>query len=97
MEHADRSRLLQLFVTLNHGIREHLSTDDLQVGHSYFMTDDIATDAGFNRVWTRAVSPLLNEYLHHHRNREEILAALTPASLTRQAVEVVRGRGGLQR
>ncbi len=88
MEQSDRSRLLHLFVTLNYGIREHLSTDDLQIGHSYFMTDGIETDVVLNRVWTRAVSPLLNEYLHHHRNREEIPAALTPASLVRTTVEV---------
>ncbi|HEV2072016.1 MAG TPA: hypothetical protein VGR29_00095, partial [Thermomicrobiales bacterium] len=65
-----------------------LSTDDLQIGHSYFMTDGIETDVVLNRVWTRAVSPLLNEYLHHHRNRDEILAELTPASLLRTTVEV---------
>ncbi len=34
---ADRERLAGLFVTLNHRIGHHLGTDDLQVGHSYFM------------------------------------------------------------
>jgi 5-methylcytosine-specific restriction endonuclease McrBC GTP-binding regulatory subunit McrB len=86
---ADWSRLLHLFVTLNQGIREHLGTDDLQIGHSYFMTDGIETEVVLDRVWVRAVSPLLNEYLHHHRNRDEILAELTPASLARTTVEVV--------
>jgi MoxR-like ATPase len=89
MEQSDRSRLLHLFVTLNRGIREHLSTDDLQIGHSYFMTDGIETEAVMNRVWRRAVLPLLNEYLHHHRDRDDILAKLAPASLVRTTVEVV--------
>jgi MoxR-like ATPase len=81
MSDADRSRLLTMFIDLNEGIREYLNTDDLQVGHSYFMTDTIETEAGFQRVWSRAVEPLMNEYLHHHRDRDEILAALTPAEL----------------
>jgi hypothetical protein len=51
------------------------------------MTDDIETESGFNRVWVRAVAPLLNEYLHHHRNRVDILNELTPANLVREAVE----------
>ena len=78
---ADRKRLRDLFVGLNHGIRNHLNTDDLQVGHSYFMQDGIETDVVFDRVWRRAVRPLLEEYLHHHRNRDDILAALTPQRL----------------
>ena len=56
-------------------------TDDLQVGHSYFMQDGIETEIVFDRVWIRAVRPLLEEYLHHHRQRDEILADLTPARL----------------
>jgi MoxR-like ATPase len=72
-ENADRERLRNIFVNLNHGIRRHLGTDDLQVGHSYFMQDGIETDVVFDRVWRRAVRPLLEEYLHHHRRRDEIL------------------------
>lgn len=78
---ADRERLAGLFISLNHGIGHHLGTDDLQVGHSYFMEKGIETDIVFDRVWTRAVRPLLEEYLHHHRRRDEILANLTPARL----------------
>ena len=52
------------------------------------MQDDIATEAGFKRVWNRAVAPLLNEYLHHHRNREEILHALTPRNLMPQDPDI---------
>jgi MoxR-like ATPase len=84
---TDRSRLLNAFITLNEGISTKLDSEDLQVGHSYFMTDDIETESGFNRVWVRAVAPLLNEYLHHHRNRVDILDELTPANLVRGAVE----------
>jgi 5-methylcytosine-specific restriction protein B len=84
MSEDDRNRLAGIFINLNHGIREHLNTDDLQVGHSYFMQKDIATEAGFRRVWSRAVAPLLNEYLHHHRDRENILSALTPRNLMPQ-------------
>jgi hypothetical protein len=84
MSYADRSRLHTMFVDLNEGISAKLNSADLQVGHSYFMTDTIETEAGLDRVWTRAVAPLLNEYLYHHRDREEILAALTPAALVRQ-------------
>jgi 5-methylcytosine-specific restriction enzyme B len=78
---SEKRRLLRLFINLNEGIREHLHTDDLQVGHSYFMQPGIETPVVFNRVWRRAVRPLLEEYLHHHRNRDDILAALTPDAL----------------
>jgi MoxR-like ATPase len=69
----DQQRILQLFVALNAAIEEHLSSD-FQVGHSYFMRSDIHTDAGLNRVWQRAIRPLLEEYLHGVRNRETVLA-----------------------
>jgi MoxR-like ATPase len=78
---ADRQRLAALFIALNHGIRNHLDTDDLEVGHSYFMQSGIETDVVFDRVWRRAVRPLLEEYLHHHRQRDEILADLIPQKL----------------
>ncbi|HLU36396.1 MAG TPA: AAA family ATPase [Thermomicrobiales bacterium] len=78
---GEKGRLLRLFINLNEGIREHLHTDDLQVGHSYFMQPGIQTPVVFERVWRRAVRPLLEEYLHHHRNRDDILAALTPDAL----------------
>src|SRR5690606_32474011 len=70
-----RSSLVRAFIELNRQIEEQLSPD-FQIGHSYFMVPDIATSAGLDRVWRRAVRPLLEEYFHHHRNRESILADL---------------------
>lgn len=71
----DRERLVRIFVALNRKIQEHLS-DDFQLGHSYFMVPDIATPAVLERVWRRAVRPLLEEYFHHHRDRDTILALM---------------------
>src|SRR5690606_22740821 len=78
---GEKGRVLRLFINLNEGIRERVHTDDLQVGHSYFMQPGIQGPVVFERVWRRAVRPLLEEYLHHHRNRDDILAALTPDAL----------------
>jgi 5-methylcytosine-specific restriction protein B len=72
---ADRQRLARAFVSLNRLIEEHLSAD-FQLGHSYFMVPDIATSTGLDRVWRRAVRPLMEEYFHHHRDRDTILTAL---------------------
>ncbi len=68
-----RARLLALFLALNARIEERLSPD-FQVGHSYFMRDDIATEAGLDRVWRHAVLPLLAEYFHGARDPEAVLA-----------------------
>ena len=75
-----RRRLVRLFVALNHRVEELLSPD-FQVGHSYFMMSGIDTEAGLTRVWRRAISPLLEEYLHHHRDREHLLRDLQPDRL----------------
>ncbi len=45
------------------------------------MRDDIGTDAGVQRLWRRAIMPLLEEYLHGARDRETVLAELTPERL----------------
>jgi hypothetical protein len=74
---ADRERLVGYFLNLNHTVTEQLG-DDFQLGHSYFMRSDIATQEGLNRVWRRAVRPLLEEYFHHHRDRESLLSAMAP-------------------
>ncbi|MBA2277453.1 MAG: AAA family ATPase, partial [Chloroflexia bacterium] len=63
---ADRARVVALFVELNRRVQEQLSPD-FQIGHSYFMVPDIATDAGIDRVWRRAIRPLLEEYFHSYR------------------------------
>ena len=77
---ADRRRLVRLFVELNRRVQERLSTD-FQVGHSYFMVPGIATEEGLDRVWRRAVRPLLEEYFHNHRDRDALLADLSPDRL----------------
>jgi hypothetical protein len=63
-------------------VQERLGPD-FQIGHSYFMQRDIATAEGLHRIWRRAIAPLLEEYFHTHRDRDEILAELTPAQLLR--------------
>ena len=77
---SDRERLVDLFVELNRQIEQHLSPD-FQLGHSYFMVPDIDTPEGLDRVWRRAVRPLLEEYFHHHRDREALLASMRPETL----------------
>jgi 5-methylcytosine-specific restriction protein B len=76
---ADRDRLLGYFLHLNRQIGEQLS-EDFQLGHSYFMTSDVATPAGLNRIWSRAVRPLLEEYFHHHRDRDALLSGMAPSA-----------------
>ncbi len=68
-----QEQVLRLFVALNERIRLHLG-EHYQVGHSYFMTPDIATEAGRDRVWMYAVMPLLEEYFYNYRDRETILS-----------------------
>ena len=75
MSAADRHRLHGLFVALNQRIEDHL-TADFQVGHSYFMRDTIHTRAGLERVWSRAVWPLLTEYFHGSLTGQQALAGL---------------------
>jgi MoxR-like ATPase len=65
-------KILRLFVALNRGIVTQLG-DDYQIGHSYFMAADLATDDGLRRLWDRAITPLLREYFYNLRQREETL------------------------
>lgn len=62
-----------LFVRLNERIREQMHTDDLQVGHSYFMRTDIGDPEVLDQVWKYSVMPLLREYFYHQKDREELL------------------------
>ena len=78
---ADRARLLRLFLVLNRRVEERLSPE-FQVGHSYFMRDDIQTEAVLGRVWRHAVLPLLEEYLHGARDRQQELAEFALDRLT---------------
>jgi hypothetical protein len=73
---ATQQQLHRLFVNLNNEIGKRLTTD-FQVGHSYFMRDDIHTELGLQRVWKHAVTPLLREYFHSTRNADTVLAEFT--------------------
>lgn len=88
----DRTRLVDLFIGLNRQIGEQLSPD-FQLGHSYFMVPGIETPAGLDRAWRRAILPLLEEYFHHHRDRDALLASLSPGSPLAPTVGVVDEMG----
>lgn len=79
-EEGDRLRLLNLFLNLNSRIAEYLPVD-FQIGHSYFMSDDIDRDEKLERVWRHAVEPLLVEYFNNSRQSEEILSGFSIAAL----------------
>jgi hypothetical protein len=63
--------------------------DDFRVGHSYFMTDDICTEAGRERTWRRAILPLLDEYFHNRQDRRELLDSF---SLSAVSERIAAGR-----
>jgi hypothetical protein len=77
MTEGARRQVLEHFITLNARVSE-LLTADVQIGHSYYMRPGIDDPAVQERVWRFGVRPLLEEYFHHHRNREEVLAGFTP-------------------
>ena len=74
---ADRRRVLTYFIKINERVSEQLSAD-FQIGHSYFMVDDIVEASGLGRVWRHALRPLLEEYFHTARGLEQIVAELAP-------------------
>jgi 5-methylcytosine-specific restriction protein B len=74
---VDQRRVLSYFVSMNARISESLSSD-FQIGHSYFMADDIVEEAGLRRVWRHALKPLLEEYFHTARGLEQVIAELAP-------------------
>lgn len=76
----DRQELLALFVQLNQQISDRLSPD-FQIGHSYFMKEAVHTQAGRDRVWQRAINPLLAEYFHSARDRTGVLSEFQPDRL----------------
>jgi 5-methylcytosine-specific restriction protein B len=67
------NKLLRLFITLNEKIQRYLG-ENFQVGHSYFMLDDIHQEETLRRVWRRAILPLLEEYFHNSRDREKLIS-----------------------
>jgi MoxR-like ATPase len=80
MPDADREHVLQLFVALNRRVQHELSPD-FQIGHSYFMTQDIGTPAGRDRAWRNALRPLLAEYFHNVRDAADVLSGFGPHRL----------------
>lgn len=83
---SEWERVVSLFIALNAQLRSHLATDDLQVGHSYFMRHDIHKRSVQDEVWQYAVMPLLREYLYHHRDRDTMLQQYQIDSLMQQSV-----------
>jgi hypothetical protein len=77
LHQSRRDRILSQFIHLNTQVEEHL-TADVQVGHSYFMPTWIADPGSEQRIWRHAVRPLLEEYFHHHKDRETTIKAMTP-------------------
>jgi 5-methylcytosine-specific restriction enzyme B len=75
-----RERVLQLFVALNKRVQLHLG-EHYQVGHSYFMTPEIANDAGQKRIWAYAVMPLLEEYFYNWRDKDKVMSEFQIESL----------------
>lgn len=71
----DRDRLLRTFIALNRQITDEHSAD-FQIGHSYFMQEDIHTAEGLRRVWHWSLAPLLQEYYHGFRDTEGTLKQL---------------------
>jgi 5-methylcytosine-specific restriction protein B len=68
-----RQQLLELFVKLNGRVQQELG-EHFQVGHSYLMEPGIESRTLQERVWRRAILPLLDEYFYNRRNRDELLA-----------------------
>lgn len=87
MKPEDQRRVLELFVSLNERVEKELS-EHFQVGHSYFMDTDIATEAGLRRTWNRSIMPLLEEYFYNRRERRDLLEEFEPGRL------LSRGDGG---
>lgn len=77
---SEREQILKLFLSLNDRIRKELG-EHFQVGHSYFMSRDIRTDAGRERIWKFAVMPLLEEYFYNRRDRDALLSEFSIQSL----------------
>ena len=84
---ATRIAIRDLFVRLNSRVTEILGPD-FQVGHSYFMQADVDSDLWKETLWSSAITPLLEEYLHNRVNREELLRELRPERLLASAAAV---------
>jgi MoxR-like ATPase len=79
-----KAKLLRAFLALNQRVEDELG-EHFQVGHSYLMTPEVATDEGLRRVWHRAITPLLEEYFYNRRERSELLQDFALAVLLEAA------------
>jgi hypothetical protein len=55
------------------------------------MTDDVMTNEGRARIWRYAIIPLLDEYFHNRRNRDELLAEYSLVRLLQAGESVGEG------
>jgi MoxR-like ATPase len=78
----ERQDILRLFLALNEQVAQELGPDFL-IGHSYFMAPDAGTTPGRERIWRRAIIPLLREYFHNRQDREQLLDRFSMAQLTK--------------
>lgn len=74
-------RLVRLFISLNERIQEHLG-GQFQIGHSYLMQEGIEEPAVLERVWKRAVLPLIEEYFFNVTDRSSLLEEFSLERLT---------------
>jgi 5-methylcytosine-specific restriction protein B len=58
-----------LQATLNEALADAGSDEEFAIGHSYFMSDG---PPDINRIWRRAIIPLLEERFYGARRRDEI-------------------------
>ncbi len=77
---AEQHQLLAYFIDINRKISNAL-TDDYQIGHSYFMREQITTDAELRQVWEFALKPLLHEYFHTVRGGADRVEEFAPWQL----------------
>ncbi len=76
-----RHRVLDVFIALNEKIQQELG-EHFQVGHSYFMNAEVGSEEGLQRIWDRAIMPLLEEYFYNRRDRGSFLADFDVRKLT---------------
>jgi MoxR-like ATPase len=70
----DSDRILRLFIRLNQEVQIALGPQGMhfQVGHSYFMNERIGEGEVLERIWRRAILPLLEEYFYPARNAAQL-------------------------
>lgn len=63
---TDRRGALDWFLVLNEQLTREIG-EHFQVGHSYLMQPGIGSPDALERVWRRAIRPLLEEYFYNRR------------------------------